>query len=187
MTTLRDELQIDGTLSAADTQKAYDEAGRYEFMGRRLEPWTVRRHSVALQLRSRLMRVMDDENNSLSTFLSDGFYPHLFHDLVVVLYLMHLDKMEVVVLEQLSETAALDRAYSWAEGIPLTYGSAPFFEGTKILGKLLNSLHVSWFKAVKPEPSENGEKKISIATGSPGSSSSVSEQSTQADLTPSMS
>src|ERR1700740_1743530 len=98
-------------------------------MGHRLEPWTVRRHSVALQLQSRLMRGMDDENKSVSAFLAEGFYPHLFHDLVVVLYLAHLDKTEVIELERVSESEAMTRAYDWAEAIPLNYGSEAFFEG----------------------------------------------------------
>src|SRR6516165_10511784 len=96
---LRDEIEI-AEASAAEVQKAYDEANRYEFMGKRLEPWTVRRHSVALQLRSRLMRGMNDENKSVENFMSSGFYPHVFHDIVIVLYLLHLDKIEVVRLEQ---------------------------------------------------------------------------------------
>ena len=180
---LRDELEI----GPVDTQKAYDEAGRYEFMGHRLEPWTVRRHSVALQLKSRLMRGMEDEDKSISNFLSAGFYPHVFHDLVVVLYLLHLDKREVVQLELLSADEAMDRAYSWAEAIPLTYGSAAFFEGAKILGKMLHSMHVSWFQMASKD-GENGEKKILTGdTDQPGNSRSVSEQSGQPDLTPSTS
>ena len=46
---LREDFGHDGE-AAAEVQKAYDESGRYEFDGKRLEPWTVRRHSVALQL-----------------------------------------------------------------------------------------------------------------------------------------
>lgn len=184
---LRDELAFDQP-SAADVQKAYDEAGRYEFIGRRLEPWTVRRHSVALQLRSRLMRGMDDENNSVTSFFSDGFYPHVFHDLVIVLYLMHLDKKEVVELERLTESEAMGKAYDWAETIPLTYGSEPFFEGAKILGKLLRAIRVSWFKVASKEenePSANGQKKIPADnTGQPGNSSLPQEQSGRADTTP---
>ena len=181
---LRDEIEV-AEASAAEVQKAYDEANRYEFMGKRLEPWTVRRHSVALQLRSRLMRGMNDENNSVESFISSGFYPHVFHDIVIVLYLMHLDKTEVVKLEQLSETAAMDRAYEWAEGIPLTYGTAPFFEGAKILGKILHAIHVSWFQVAKAEGAgTNGEKKISDATERPGNLNIVSEQSEQPDSMP---
>jgi len=181
---LRDELAFDSVTE--QVQKAYDEAGSYEFMGRRLEPWTVRRHSVALQLRSRLMRVMDDENHSISTFLQDGFYPHVFHDLVVVLYLLHLDKHEVVKLEQLSESAAMAKAYDWAESIPITYGSAAFFEGAKILGKILHSMHVSWFQAAKNEGSENGQKKIpQDVIDQPGNSRLPSAQSEPADSMPS--
>jgi hypothetical protein len=183
---LRDELEIAET-NAAEVQKAYDEAGLYEFMGRRLEPWTVRRHSVALQLRSRLMRAMNDENDSLENFIQSGFYPHVFHDIVIVLYLMHLDKTEVVKLEQLSETAAMDRAYEWAEAIPLTYGSAAFFEGAKVLGKILHSIRVSWFQAAKKEAEQagdNGQKKIPGAIERPGSLNSFSEQSGQPDSTP---
>ena len=186
---LRDELAIDGA-SVQDVQKAYDEAGRYEFMGHRLEPWTVRRHSVALQLRSRLMRGMNDENNSVENYIQTGFYPHVFHDIVIILYLLHLDKFEVAKLEQLSETEAMDRAYSWAESIPLIYGSAVFFEAAKVMGKILHSMHVSWFQIVKKEseePGENGEKKIPTnAIDQPGNLSSLSEQSGQADLMPNM-
>lgn len=180
---LRDELATEP--SAAEVQKAYDEAGRYEFMGHRLEPWTVRRHSVALQLKSRLMSAMNDENDSVSRFLEDGFYPHLFHDLVVVLYLMHLNKVEVVELELMPAKEALDRAYTWAETIPLTFGTAPFFEGVKIMGKVLHSMHVSWFQATKREQSDNGQKKIPSADiNRPGNSSSFLEQSAPADSMP---
>lgn len=167
---LREDFAFDSQ-TAAEVQKAHDEAARYEFMGHRLEPWTIRRHSVALQLRSRLMRGMNDENNSVSSFLADGFYPHVYHDLVVVLYLMHLNKTEVVQLEQLSESEAMDRAYLWAESIPLTYGSESFFEGTKVLAKVLHSMHISWFQTVQKETSQNNEKKIlSGDIGQPGNS-----------------
>src|ERR1700746_2854251 len=172
---LRDDLEIPD-VSGVDVQKAYDEAGRYEFMGHRLEPGTVRRHSVALQLQSRLMRGMDDENGSISNFLRDGFYPHIFHDLVIVLYLAHLDKTEVVKLEQLSPDEAMARAYDWAEMIPLSYGSEAFFEGTQILGKILHAIHVSWFQIAKKETMHsggNGEKKIPDITERPGNSKSV--------------
>src|SRR5246127_3446009 len=180
---LREDLEI----GPADTQKAYDEAGRYEFMGHRLEPWTVRRHSVAVQLQSRLMRGVDDENGSISTFLRDGFYPHIFHDLVIVLYLAHLDKTEVVKLEQLSAAEAMARAYDWAETIPLNYGSEAFFEGAKILGKILHGLRVSWYQSAKTESSDNGEKKILGVIERPGNSKSVSGPSEPADSMPTMS
>ena len=184
---LRDDLEIPD-VSGAEVQKAYDEAGRYEFMGHRLEPWTVRRHSVALQLQSRLMRGMDDENGSISNFLRDGFYPHIFHDLVIVLYLAHLDKAEVVKLEQLSPTEAMARAYDWAETIPLNYGSEAFFEGAKVLGKILRGLRVSWYQSAKTESAgDNGQKKILGVIEQPGNSKSVSAPSEPADSTPSMS
>src|ERR1700757_3465032 len=147
---LRDNLKIPD-VSGAEVQKAYDEAGRYEFMGHRLEPWTVRRHSVALQLQSRVMRGMEDEKGSISNFLRDGVYPHIFHDLVIVLYLAHLDKAEVVKLEQLSPAEAMARAYDWAETIPLSYGTEAFFEGTQILGKILHAIDVSSFQVAKKE------------------------------------
>ena len=186
---LREELAMEP--SAAEVQKAYDEAGRYEFQGRRLEPWTIRRHSVALQLRSHLMRGMNDENNSIESYLSTGFYPHVFHDIVVILYLLHLNKREVVELEQLPIVDALDRAYDWAESIPLTYGSAAFFEAAKVMGRILHSMHVSWFQIVKKESGEaenNGEKKIPAGvTDLHGNLNSVSEQSEQADLMPNIS
>ena len=181
---LREDLEI----GPADTQKAYDEAGRYEFMGHRLEPWTVRRHSVAIQLGCRIMRGMNDEKNSISQFLASGFYEHVYHDLVIVLYLMHLDKKEVIQLEQLPEPEAMDRIYDWAEAIPLNYGTATFFEGAKIMGKLLHSMQVSWFQLVKKDGSANDEKKI--LTGDierPGNSSSLPEQSEPAGSTPNMS
>ena len=181
---LRDEL-VTGEVSAEDVQKAYDEAGRYEFMGRRLEPWTIRRHSVALQLRSRLMRGIDDENNSIANFLADGFYPHVVHDLVVVLYLLHLDSKQVVELEQLSVVQAMDRAYGWAEKIPLVYGSDAFFAGAKILAKLLYSISVSWFQVAPKETPTNGEKKIPTdGTGPLGNWKSVSEPCAPADSMP---
>lgn len=179
MTTLREDLAI----GPADTQQAFDGATRYEFMGHRLEPWTVRRHSVALQLRSRLMRGMNDENNSVSQFLADGFYPHVYHDLVVILYLMHLDKTAVLELERLNEINAMEQIYSWAEAIPLNYGTEPFFEAAKIMGKLLHSIHVSWFQVKKQDSSE---KKIPIPEPivPHGNSNSSMEQSGQADSTP---
>jgi hypothetical protein len=180
---LREELEISDD-SAAYVQKAYDEANRYEFMGKRLEPWTVRRHSVALQLRSRLMRGMNDENNSVESFMSSGFYPHVFHDIVIVLYLLHLDKIEVVKLEQVSELEAISRAYDWAESIPLTYGTEAFFEGAQIIGKILHSIHVSWFQVAKKEAGSNGEKKISDVTERPGSLNLSSERFGQPDSTP---
>jgi hypothetical protein len=184
---LRDEIEV-AEASAAEVQKAYDEANRYEFMGKRLEPWTVRRHSVALQLRSRLMRGMNDENNSVENFMSSGFYPHVFHDIVIVLYLLHLDKIEVVKLEQLSELEAIGRAYDWAEAIPLTYGTEAFFEGAQILGKILHAIHVSWFQLAKKEKAgSNGEKKISDVTERPGNLNLSSEQFGQPDSTPNMS
>jgi hypothetical protein len=186
---LRDELAT-GEPSAAEVQKAYDEAGRYEFMGRRLEPWTVRRHSVALQLRSRLMRGMNDENNNIETYLSTGFYPHVLHDIVIILYLLHLDKRQVIELEQLGVIDALDRAYQWAESIPLTYGSAVFFEAAKVMGKILHAMHVSWFQVVKKEIEDganNGEKKIQDPdTERPGNCKLVSELSEPAGLMPNM-
>ena len=184
---LRDELSAAGAVSQADVQQAFDQARQYEFMGRRLEPWTVRRHSVALQLRSRLMRAMDDENHSVSAFLTDGFYPHVFHDMTVVLYLMHLGKREVIELEQLSYPDAMELAYSWAEGIPLEYGSELFFQAAKILGKLLHSMHVSWFQTVQKEGTDNEQKKIhSVDTGPLGNSKFAPEQSDPVDTTPTM-
>jgi hypothetical protein len=175
---LRDELEIPGEVSAADVQRAYDEAGRYQFMGRRLEPWTVRRQSVALQLGCRLLRGMNDENDSVSQFLAGGFYPRVYHDVLVVLYLMHLDKKEVVQLEQLPEAQAMDQIYDWAEAIPLKYGSGTFFEGAKIMGKILHSMHISWFQTAKKELGDNGEKKILPADiERPGNLSSLPAQS----------
>jgi hypothetical protein len=177
---LREELEMPAEEAV---QKAYDEAGRFEFMGRRLEPWTVRRHSVSLQLRSRLMRGMEDENKSISTFLADGFYPHVIHDLVVVLYLCHLDKTEVVKLEQLSETEAMAQAYDWAESIPLSYGSAAFFEGVKVLAKILHGMHVSWFQIAKSEAAEPEKKSLNGDIEVPGSSKQFSGQSAPAGST----
>src|SRR6201993_2017901 len=157
---LRDNLKIPD-VSGAEVQKAYDEAGRYEFMGHRLEPWTVRRHSGAVQLQSRLVRGMGEEKGSVLNFLRDGFYPHIFHDLLIVLYLAHLDKAEVVKLEQLSSAEAMARAYDWAETIPLSYGTEAFFEGTQILGKILHAIRVSWYQSAKTESAgDNGQKKI---------------------------
>lgn len=185
---LRDELLM-GQSSAAEVQKAYDEAGRYEFNGRRLEPWTVRRQSVAIALGSRIMRGMSDENNSVENYLATGFYPHVFRDLVLCLYLMHLDKRQVIDLEQLSKTEAMIQVYDWAESIPITYGSAIFFEGAKVMGKVLHAMQVSWFQVATRESeqgSDNGQKKIlTCADTEPlGNSKSVSERSGQPDSTP---
>jgi len=186
---LRDELLM-GQSSAAEVQKAYDEAGRYEFNGRRLEPWTVRRQSVAIALGSRIMRGMSDENNSVENYLATGFYPHVFRDLVLCLYLMHLDKRQVIDLEQLSKADAMSQVYDWAESVPITYGSAIFFEGAKVMGKVLHAMQVSWFQVARSdtEGSDNGQKKIltSVDTEQPGNSNSVSERSGQPDSTPNM-
>lgn len=183
---LRDELPVIEP-SAADVQKAYDESGRYEFEGRRLEPWTIRRHSVALQLGSRLVRAVNDENNCIDTFTETGFYPHLFHDVIICLYLLHLNKNEVIALEEKSYQAAMAFVYDWAESVQLDYGSAKFFAACKILGKILHQIHVSWFQvAAAAAPENNGEKK-SADTDQPGKSSFVSEQSRAPDTLPSMS
>jgi hypothetical protein len=181
---LRDDFAFDGQ-AAAEVQKAYDESGQYDFMGHKTEPWTVRRHSVALQLRSRLVTAINDENGCIDTFMKTGLYPHLLHDLVVVMYLLHLKKEQVVKLERMTEDAARDLAYSWAESIPLTYGSAPFFEASRILGKILKQIHVSWFQIRQKEGAEStdGEKK-SQDIAEPGKSSSSMEQSEPADMMP---
>lgn len=181
---LREDFAFDSQ-AAAEVQKAYDESGQYDFMGHKTEPWTIRRHSVALQLRSRLMTAINDENNCIDTFMKTGLYPHLFHDVVIVMYLLHLKKETVVKLERLPEDTARELAYTWAESIPLTYGSAPFFEATRILGKILKQIHVSWFQTREKEGAEsgNGEKK-SLATGQLGKSSSFMEQSEPADIMP---
>jgi hypothetical protein len=175
--------------AAAEVQKAYDESGRYEFDGGRLEPWTVRRHSVALQLRSRLVRAVNDENNCVDSFMQTGFYPHLFHDLVIVLYLLHLDKESVIGLEELEYRPAMTKAYDWAESIKLDYGSAKFFEAAKIMGKILHQIHVSWYQVVKtsqPETDGDTEKK-SVDTDQAGRLNSVSELRRPLDTTLNMS
>jgi hypothetical protein len=180
---LRDELAMEP--SAADVQQAYDEAGRYEFMGRRLEPWTIRRQSVAIALGCKIMSGM--EGKTVESYLATGFYSEVFRDLIICLYLMHLNKRQVVELEELSKTDAMDRAYDWAEAIPLIYGTALFFEGAKVLAKILHAMQKCWFQAVT-EAGENGEKKI-LTTGAidrPGNSSSVSEQFGPPDTTPNM-
>jgi hypothetical protein len=181
---LRDDFAFDGQ-TAAEVQKAYDESGQYDFMGHKTEPWTVRRHSVALQLRSRLVTAINDENGCIDTFMKTGFYPHLFHDVVIVMYLLHLKKEHVVRLERMSEDAARDLAYNWAESIPLTYGSAPFFEATQILGKILKQIHVSWFQVRQKEgaESETSEKK-SQDIAEHGKSKSSTVQSEPADIMP---
>jgi len=179
---LREDFEFEG--SATEVQKAYDESGRYEFDGRRLEPWTVRRHSVALQLRSHLVQAFNDENKCVDAFTQTGFYPHLYHDLVVVLFLLHLDKAAVVKLESLNEFEAMSRAYEWAESIKLEYGSAKFFEAAKILGKILRQIHVSWYQVAKTaEPEDNGDtEKKSVDTGQAGKSNFVSEPPRHQDI-----
>jgi hypothetical protein len=170
--------------AAAEVQKAYDESGRYEFDGRRLEPWTVRRHSVALQLRSRLVRAVNDENNCVDSFMQTGFYPHLFHDLVIVLYLLHLDKESVIGLEEREYRLAMIQAYDWAESIKLEYGSAKFFEAAKIMGKILHQIHVSWYQVVKAaQPETNGDtEKKTEDTDQLGKSNFVSEPRRPPDI-----
>lgn len=180
---LREDFEFEDV--AAAVQKAYDESGRYEFEGRRLEPWTVRRHSVALQLGSRLVRAINDENNCLDSFKATGFYPHLLHDVIVVLFLLQLDKSAVISLEEESYHNAMSLAYTWAESIGLEYGSAKFFAAAKILGKVLHQIHVSWFQVAKAADSENnGEKKSSDDTGQAGKSSFVSEPHRPPDTMP---
>jgi hypothetical protein len=179
---LRDDFEFEE--AAAEVQKAYDESGRYEFDGRRLEPWTVRRHSVALQLRSRLIRAVNDENNCVDSFMQTGFYPHLFHDLVIVLYLLHLDKESVIGLEEREYRPAMALAYEWAESIKLDYGSAKFFEAAKIMGKILHQIHVSWYQVVKAgQPETNGDaEKKSGDIDQPGKSNFVSEPHRPPDI-----
>jgi hypothetical protein len=179
---LREDFEFEE--AASQVQKAYDESGRYEFDGRRLEPWTVRRHSVALQLRSRLVRAVNDENNCVDSFMQTGFYPHLFHDLVIVLYLLHLDKEGVIGLEEFEYRPAMAKAYDWAESIKLDYGSAKFFEAAKIMGKILHQIHVSWYQVVKAsQPETNGDtEKKSADIDQAGKSNFVSEPHRPPDI-----
>jgi hypothetical protein len=173
---LREDFEFDGDGAAAEVQKAYDESGRYEFDDERLWPWTVRRHSVALQLRSRLMLAVNDENGCIDSFMKTGFYPHLYHDIVVVLFLLHLDNKEVIGLEELNYQTAMGKAYQWAESIKLDYGSKKFFDAGKILGKILHQIHVSWYQVAKEAKSEEiPDEKKSADTGQAGRSNSVSE------------
>ena len=185
MSTLREEL---GDVPSAEAvQKAFDDSRSYDFGGYRTQPWTIARHSVALQLRSRLVQAMDDENLSLTTFLKSGFYPHIFHDVVVVMFLLHQSPVTVVKLEELSYSAAMVEAYAWAETVGLLYGSKPFFEATKILGKILHQIRISWFQ-LKQADGANGdaEKKIQPATTEElGKSNSLTEPSEQAAIAPS--
>lgn len=180
---LREEFAHDGE-AAAEVQKAYDESGRYEFQGHYTEPWTIRRHSVALQLRSRLMTALNDENNCRDEFLKTGLYPHVFHDVVIVLYLLHLTKENVVKLERMTEDDARCRAYDWAESVPISYGSKAFFEGTRILGKILKQIHASWFQVVKEEGADPEAEKKNLVIGPHGKSDSFTEPSGPADTMP---
>ena len=183
MTTLREEL---GEIPTAEAvQKAYDESRSYEFQGYRTQPWTIARHSVALQLRSRLVQAMDDENQCLTTFLQSGFYPHIYHDVVVVMFLLHQSSESVVRCEKLNYETVMVQAYAWAETVPISYGSKAFFESTRILAKILHQIRISWFQIKRDGTNGDSEKKIQPATTEQvGKSSSPMEQSAQADTMP---
>lgn len=184
MSTLREELGADSVSVAEAVQKAYDDSRSYEFQGHRTEPWTIARHSVALQLRSRLVKAMDDENESLTAFLTSGFYPHIFHDVVVVMFLLHSTPENVVKLEQTDYSAAMVQAYAWAETVPILYGSEAFFQATRILGKILHQIRLSWFQ-IRREEGKNGQTEKKIPIEPHGKSSSHTGPSEPAAIMPS--
>ncbi len=178
MNTLRDEFE--DLEPAEKTQAAFNESAQLPVAGDVvLHPWTCARHGVAIQMGSEVIQAMGPH---VSPFMQGGNYPNRFRDVAIVLWLSHLDR------EEIKNLCALPRpefrvieAYEWADKVGAKFGSSMFFEGIKILDRIVRDILASIFDIEEESAPVKTDKKKD--TDRLGKSNIASEQSKPVDTT----
>jgi|SRR6516225_5226474 hypothetical protein len=163
-----------------DIQNAFDQAqvDGTEFAGALRAPWTIARHSAAMNLGCKVILAIGPDVRELMT---TGAYSNALRDVILVLWLCSLAETEVIklncILSAQAEQQAITKAFGWADKIGLIYGSKLYLEGLALLDEIISGVWHSFYSTV-----DNGsEKRVKKNSAPPGKSESLIQPSLPAD------
>lgn len=157
-----------------DVQEAFDqaEAGGAEFADQPRAPWTIARHSAAMNLGCKVVLAIGPDVRELMT---KGAYSNALRDVIIVLWLCSLPETEVIklncILSSQAEQKAIERAFRWADKIGLVYGSKLYLEGLSLLDAIISQVWHSFYSTVD----SGSGKEVKKNSHQPGKSESLTQ------------
>jgi hypothetical protein len=161
-----------------DIQNAFDQAqtNGAEFAGDSRAPWTIARHSAAMNLGCKVILAIGPDVRELMT---TGTYSNALRDVILVLWLCSLSETEVIklncILTKETEQEAITKAFKWADKIGLVYGSKLYLEGLALLDEIISGVWHSFYSTV----ANGSEKRVKKNSHPPGKSESPIQPSSQ--------
>src|SRR5215475_8373938 len=151
-----------------NAQEAFDQVQGEgaEFAGRSRAPWTIARHSAAMNLGCKVVLAIGPDVREL---MIRGAYSNALRDVIIVLWLCSLSETEVIklncILTPEAEQQAITKAFKWADSIGLVYGSKLYLEGLALLDGIVEGVWHSFYSTTSNGSSGKAVKKNSHPPG----------------------